>query len=501
MIAALSDPRRPFAERCTDWYIITMLLVFPLFPGFSGYSSITASKFVFFAAATGLWAAALAVSILRGDRFPLHAPQYAALAYLGILFVSWLLSPDRASAFLGAGRYDGFLSSALYVLIFLGVSGFARNKLLYAKALALSVSLCALIALLQIAGENPLRLFPDGLGYHDAGIRYSGVFLGTLGNTNVLDAVLCLSLPIFLSLYLCGRGVGFLVPVLLCVPLLHKAGGDGARLAMALALLPALPLLLTEMPRVLRFLRALGGILLVAALANSWQPTAALPFCFLASPSCWWFASAGILCFALSLLPLLRRFSPSVGALRTFFLCISAALLLAGAAAVLFAREGSGTLYELRQLLRGQAEDSFGSSRLGIWRDCLRLVPERPLLGGGPGTAALRLDIQFSRYVSETGQTLSSFVDNAHNVYLGALVNTGFLGLAGLLAVLGCSAVSGFRRRRDPLFLAFSLGAMCCAIQDFFGLGLCLSEPLLWLSLGIINSPDPPQSTASEAVS
>ena len=51
-------------ERITDIYLITMLLVFPLFFGFSGYAEITFSKFVFFLAATGLWLAALIVRLV-----------------------------------------------------------------------------------------------------------------------------------------------------------------------------------------------------------------------------------------------------------------------------------------------------------------------------------------------------------------------------------------------------------------------------------------------------
>ena len=160
----------------------------------------------------------------------------------------------------------------------------------------------------------------------------------------------------------------------------------------------------------------------------------------------------------------------------------------------------SGTVFELRQFLRPAAQDSFGSSRLGIWRACLKLIPERPLLGGGPGTLALRLDIRFSRFVPETGQALSTFVDNAHNVYLGALVDTGFFGLFALLGVLAVSAVNGIRCRRDPLILSILLGAVCCAIHAFFGLGLCLSAPLFWLLLGVIHTFDLPRAAASEAI-
>ncbi len=99
---------------------------------------------------------------------------------------------------------------------------------------------------------------------------------------------------------------------------------------------------------------------------------------------------------------------------------------------------------------------------------------------------AAHLDIEFSRFVPETGETLRSYADNAHNVYLGALVNTGLLGLAAHLATLGYAAAEAVRRRSDPLRLSLALGLLCAALHAFFGLGLCLSEPLFWLALGML---------------
>ena len=136
--------------------------------------------------------------------------------------------------------------------------------------------------------------------------------------------------------------------------------------------------------------------------------------------------------------------------------------------------------------MHGQLEDSFGSSRILIWRSVLALVPERPLLGGGPGTLALRLEMSFSRYVPETGQTLSSFVDNAHNEYLRLLADTGALGLLSYLALLLCAFARCLRRRGvRPVSSALLLSLVCYCIQDFFGLGLCLVSPLFWILLGL----------------
>ena len=182
-------------ERITDVYLITMLLVFPLFFGFSGYAEITLSKYIFFLAATGLWLVALLVAAaLRQLRLPSRSPVLiAAGVSAGIFLLSWLFSGDLWRSLVGAGRYDGLLTSLAYLLCFAGVCAFSRPKLLHVRAFALAVSLCLLVSLFQLTGGNPLRLYPRELTFFDHGIRYSGVYLGTIGNTNILESLIKLS--------------------------------------------------------------------------------------------------------------------------------------------------------------------------------------------------------------------------------------------------------------------------------------------------------------------
>ena len=149
-----------------------------------------------------------------------------------------------------------------------------------------------------------------------------------------------------------------------------------------------------------------------------------------------------------------------------------------------FCPVSSGTLFELSQVLHGHLEDSYGSSRVLIWRKLLALVPAHPLFGGGPGTLALRLDLHFSRTVAETGKTISTFVDNSHNVYLGILVNTGALSLAAYLAAM-TATLRDTARSRAVLAAPLACALLCYWVQDFFGLGLFLVAPLMWIFWGL----------------
>ncbi|MBE6997583.1 MAG: O-antigen ligase family protein [Ruminococcaceae bacterium] len=483
------------AERVTDVYLITMLLVFPLFFGFSGYGAVTFSKFVFLLSATGLWLPALA-ALAIAHRLPkvARAPLWPVIAAgAGIALLSWLLCDDPGRSFLGAGRYDGLLTELVYALIFAGVAAFSRPKLLHLRALALSVSLCLSLALWQLGGGNPLGLYPHGWTFFDHGVHYSGVYLGTIGNTNILDAVLCLALPVFAGVYVVLGRREFLLPPALAVPVLLKAGGDGAYLALLCAIVAGALLLLSTMERVRRALRFAAVLCAAAALSRAWKPGPGTPLHFAFLPSVGCLVLAAAVCAGLSVLPLPPEFRPTPRMLRRAFAILAGICALCGLIYVLSYTGSSGTVYELNRLLHGQAEDSFGSSRIRIWRACWALVRRRPLLGWGPGMLAAQLDVQFTRFVPETGRTLSSYADNAHNVYLAALVNTGFLGLAALLARLFAAGQRIARRLSHPMVAAIVPGLLCECVHALFGLGLCLSQPLFWLVLGLACAQERPE--------
>ena len=123
-----------------------------------------------------------------------------------------------------------------------------------------------------------------------------------------------------------------------------------------------------------------------------------------------------------------------------------------------------GTLGEAHALLRGKAEDSFGSGRIYIWRNTLPLLRERLLTGGGPDTFSHRMTAVFTR-IDENGKTIRRTIDCAHNEYLNILVNQGLPALLFYLAALLCSFVRWFRRRGDAAAALAGAALLCYALQ------------------------------------
>ena len=477
----------------TDIYISIMLLVFPLFTGFSGYANVTFSKFVFFVAATGLWLAAL-VLLWAAKKLP--APRFGkrllpAVIFGGVCLISWVLSPYKAESLIGAGRYDGLVTQLLYVCIFLGVSLFGRLRKQHFLCLGLGLLLCSAVGIVQFFGVDIFGLFPGDYSHYDSGLRYSGAFLGTMGNTNVLSSYYCLAIPILFCLPVLYGGWTWLALIPLCPALfvLIRAGVSGGFVGLGCAALLCAPLLLTDKDRISRTLLALCPLAVSAGLALAFAPEYSVGEPLIIA---WSFGKGFALCFAGAALllaaGLLARKLPSVSA-KTLHRAIALLCLLAllgGLVFVWFSPAEEGTVYELSQVLRGNIDEKFGSSRILIWRECLKRFPARPLFGSGPDTVALVVDVDFSRYVEETGQTLQSSVDNAHNEYIGYLINTGLGGLIAHLALLLAGLWAWLRSLSSSKSArALGPGIICWCVQSFFALGLPIVCPMFWVILAL----------------
>ncbi len=479
-----------------DIYIPVMLLFFPLFTGFSGYAAITVSKYLFFVISASVMFAALLTLRLRRRIAPERsAPtQLFAAAFMAAACLSAVLSGDFIESLAGAGRFDGLITWLFYFLVFLCVSRFGRMRRSCTAAFAVSVMFCCVVAVLQLAGHDPFRLFPEGLDYYDAHIRYTGEFLGTIGNVDLLSSMLCMAAALFFSLASCRSGrlpLLYLIPLAFSVFVLTASKVAAGAVALAAFAVIAPPVLFTSASALRRGLCAFGTAFISAALAlgASWRPAGGeIIFSFdFPLVSAGLFALGGV-SLAASCVLMLWNGGADPRTMSRALTALSAAVCVCALVLIYRWPGGSGTLWEMSRVLHGEFNDSFGSSRIRIWRRTLELFKERPILGSGPGTLASLLDITFSRFVPETGQTLTSCADNAHNVYLQLLAETGILGLS---AYLGCAVTAlapCLRLRASAEAKCAALGCITYLVQAFFGLELCLTAPLFWIFLGLAAS-------------
>lgn len=432
-----------FCRKATKLYIGVMSFVFVLFTGPEGYILLEWKKCVFFVAATVIWLFALLCGTLfgRGEhsfRRNCKTEDVLLLAFMAVCVISTLLSPRPLFLPKADGRHNVLLTYCLYALVVLASAhcGNAEKSLLCAFAAAYSI--CCLIAVIQLLGYNPLELFPNHLNYYDPFVQEMAPFLGTVGNIDLLSALHCLAIPMSAAYLTLGRGKGralFLVPLslgLACMFWVRVASGILAVLSTAVLFSVFLPSVLNQ-----RY---------------------------------GWFSNVDE-----------RR--------RILFGAVPAAVLLIGVLTALRLYPFSGgTLYELHQLINGQVSDEFGSGRIAIWKDVLRIIRRHPVLGTGPGVLGDVLAVHFSRYSQALGYLVEQGVDDAHNEYLHHLAS---FGISGALPLFLLQLRTGFLYIKTGAYrhvdcVVLSSGCFCCMVQAFFNIGSCITTPLICIVWGLL---------------
>ena len=428
-------------EKLTAGFLAAMAGIFLLYTGPKGYLQIVESKYAAFCLLCGVYLGAVMlaffyqlytrkVSIRRwkGILSRMGWPQRFAAAYLLFTWISALVSENFPDTLVGMSRYEGALTLTLYGLVFFCVSAWARPGHWLLWVFAVSMTLHNTLCVIQLTGANPFSLYPQGYTWFDAGVRYSGAYLGTVGNIDLLGAVYCIAIPVFL-LGLCKgskRSRFFLL-----IPL---AGSVYVALRM----------------EVLACFVGLGAGLAVS-----------LPF---------------------ALAP--------TGRLRRMLLPALAGVAFAALTALYCFDPGTGFAHELHALLHGRAQPQFGSGRLYIWNAVVRLLPRHLFFGAGPDTMAAAGIEPFTRWDETLGKWLVSGIDTAHSEYLNILYHQGVFALAAYLALLCSAGIPALRRASwDPCAAVCAPAAACYAVQACFGISMCISAPFFWICLGLLCRP------------
>jgi len=127
-------------------------------------------------------------------------------------------------------------------------------------------------------------------------------------------------------------------------------------------------------------------------------------------------------------------------------------------------------------LARGESAQSLQNlnSRLPLWELAIELVGERPLLGWGLGASR-------GLFYDRIG------LGGAHNAYVNVVVDSGLLGLAAWLAMVGavCVGIARLHRARHNHAVLLA-GVMACQLTNAMtteGMGSGAGVSTIWLLL------------------
>jgi len=366
--------------------------------------------------------------------------------------------------------------------------------------LGISVSLFCLLAFVQLTGANPFMLFPQGLNFYGAGIYYLGEFIATLGNTGMVGSFLSLVAGVFsMALIKVDFKQKWIsqVPFFLLIVLIFKLNIEAAILALMVGLVFMLPVAITNTENLSQTLLMLA--IVISAVAISQVIDFGDGLINLVPRNLILLIPAVCAIFLAKIVARAKDFT-KISKKQYRFGTITAVLLATCGVMIylyFFGYQHNGMIYEASQILRGRWDDSFGSSRVYIWRSVLEAIELQNLLfGTGPDTLGYWQIESFTRYSEEFGVMWVTNIDAAHNEYIHILATLGLFAFISYIGALIFMIIKWFRFPDNKLSAVSGAGVLFYSIQAFFGISMPIVAPFFWVCVAIlVNSHDNEEKT------
>ena len=435
MAAKYRNRRAGARTRFPGIWVLLFTVLYLLLPGFNGFGGISAFKTHLYYGLTGLLGIGMLIALLRQrsrgglrrDRLPrLSGLGIAALCYLFFTLLSAALSPYQPDAWYSEKCHEAAVTIVCYLLMF-GILAGTESWNETAKVVLLwALSAFCLISVIQLLGGNPFGLYPNGMTYADGyGRKYSGAFLGTMGNVDLVSVFLCTVIPLTIVMAWRDRRLRW-----------WAAGVGVACLAVLLWI------------RVLcGIVGLLMGLVLSAVVVVPWRKNHRRIYVGLLAAA----AVCGVL--------LLRFWDPPVN-----------------------------FLHELHEILNGRISDRFGTGRVFIWRQLLERIPDRLFFGTGPDTVRLTGLAPFQRFDASGKLVSQAMLTDAHCFPLQILYCQGLPALLSWLVMVGFAVRTWWQTRTDPVCAALGASLVCWICAMLFGFCSVILQPWFWLLLGLLVS-------------
>jgi putative inorganic carbon (HCO3(-)) transporter len=130
---------------------------------------------------------------------------------------------------------------------------------------------------------------------------------------------------------------------------------------------------------------------------------------------------------------------------------------------------------EVKEISTGNLNESYGTNRVHIWKETIKVVPKNIYFGVG-------IDNFLNAFGDEPLKSeRGRMIDKAHNEYLQILITEGIFTLIAYLIFLISICLKGLKMNSIYLIPVFGY-----LVQAFFNISVIEVAPLLYILMGFI---------------
>lgn len=133
------------------------------------------------------------------------------------------------------------------------------------------------------------------------------------------------------------------------------------------------------------------------------------------------------------------------------------------------------------EIAKGNIKDNYGSNRIFIWKESIKVVPKNITYGVG-------VDNFYYAFGDKPLMKKNKFYDKAHNEYLQILVCEGLYALISYLLFLGVILVKGIKNSFKDNKLYLVIPVIGYMVQAFFNVSVIEVAPIFYICLGLCSN-------------
>ena len=137
------------------------------------------------------------------------------------------------------------------------------------------------------------------------------------------------------------------------------------------------------------------------------------------------------------------------------------------------------TSFEVEEISKGNINDKYGTRRIYIWKNTLKIVPKNIINGVG-------IDNFYYAFGDQPLSKNSFFYDKAHNEYLQILICEGIFAFISYLLFYGFIVIVGIKNSFKNNEIYLILPVIGYLVQAFFNISVIEVAPFFYISLGLL---------------
>lgn len=486
-------------------YVFSMLVIFPLFYQ-NKYYDMGVAKYNFFKYANiivlpcvVLVALISLIIAMKSSSFyemvkGLSITDWFVLAYLLVVFISYMLSPYKSQALWGAeGWYMGLISQVVFVAIYFTVSRFYEVKKSHMYILGIVSGIVFLLGILN-------RFYIDPLNMYDGRTTGDLSFLSTLGQPTWYSSFLCTVFPIGLYLFWNSNerkeSIIWGIYCFIGFSTMITQNSDSAFIGFGLMMLGLFCFSFSSNKRLIRF----AEVCVIALTAFKFMGLLQIMFPdhVFKNDTLSRFGTQSTATLALWLVMIivliLLIYLDKKQMLHTerfrkvpLIVCIIVAVLFI-AMVILIYCVTTGSIPESMSALKENNylnfNNDWGNARGINWKYAVKIIGDTGVLGrlfgGGPDTYQSML---YTRYMVEMNQYWgSNIVCNAHNEWLNVLVTMGLFGFVSYVGIFISKIVACVKNAaKEPFLIAVVLCVLGYMGHNVFCYQQIICTPMIFI--------------------